>query len=125
MTDPTINVPAQQSTRKQVQYSLVRQILFPFNGEEPLSLREGLRVILGWIAFFLPGIIIITLFASFESNVSLQRMLTLLAVAVLLGIVLFGVMGLITVSISNRAARFFQAYRATKAEAARGGKHGS
>ncbi len=125
MTNPTANAPEQQAARKQVQYSLVRQILFPFSGEEPLSPREGLRVILGWIAFFLPGIVVITLFASFASNVSLQRMFTLLAIAVLIGAMLFGVMGLITVSMSNRAARFYQAHRATKAEAARGGKYGS
>lgn len=123
MTEPT--TPVQQSTLKQPHYSLVRQILFPFSGEEPLSPREGLRVILGWILFFVPGIVVITLFASFASNVSMQRMLTLTTITVLLGIVLFGTMGLITVSLSNRAARFFQAHRATKAEAARGGKYGS
>ena len=123
MTEPT--TPVQQSTLKQPHYSLVRKILFPFSGEEPLSPREGLRVILGWILFFVPGIVVITLFASFASNVSMQRMLTLTTITVLLGIVLFGTMGLITVSLSNRAARFFQAHRATKAEAARGGKYGS
>jgi|GEM_PF-465398 len=123
MTEPT--TPVQQSTPKQPHYSLVRKILFPFSGEEPLSPREGLRVILGWILFFVPGIVVITLFASFASNVSMQRMLTLTTITVLLGIVLFGTMGLITVSLSNRAARFFQAHRATKAEAARGGKYGS
>ena len=123
MTEQT--TPVQQSTPKQPHYSLVRKILFPFSGEEPLSPREGLRVILGWILFFVPGIVVITLFASFASNVSMQRMLTLTTITVLLGIVLFGTMGLITVSLSNRAARFFQAHRATKAEAARGGKYGS
>ncbi len=124
MTDPTKDPPVQKE-QKHPQYSLVRQILFPFSGEEPLSLREGLRVILGWILLFLPGIGILTLLVSFATGASLQRTLFVLLIALIFGIFIFGLMGWIAVSLSNRAARIFQAHRAAKAESVRGGRYGS
>ena len=106
-------------------YSLMRRILFPFNGEEPLSPRQSLRVIIGWVLLFLPGVIVLTLLVSFATGASLQRTLTILLVMLLLGILMFGLMGWIAVSLSNRAARLFQAHRAAKAKTARGGRYGS
>ncbi len=121
MTDPTTH----QQERPRPRYSFVRQLLFPFSGEEPLSVREGLRVIVGWIILFTPGVLLITLTISFLSKAPLPKILLLLLFAVLFGMCMFGLMGWISVVMSNRTARIFQAHRATKATTARGGRYGS
>ncbi len=125
MIDPERDASASQQQMTRPQYSLIRRILFPFNGEEPLSPRQSLRVILGWILLFLPGIAVLTLLVSFATGASLQRTLLILLVMLLLGMLMFGLMGWIAVSLSNRAARLFQAHRAAKAKTARGGRYGS
>ena len=125
MTDPTRDASTQQPDVTRPNYSLIRRILFPFNGEEPLAPRQSLRVIIGWILLFLPGVVVLTLLVSFATGASLQRTLVILLVMLLLGIVMFGLMGWIAVSLSNRAARLFQAHRAAKAKTARGGRYGS
>ncbi len=122
MMDPTTNAATSQQAKPRPQYSLMRRILFPFSGEEPLSAREGLRVIIGWILLFLPGIVVLTLLVAFIKGVSLQRMLLILLIMIVLGIIMFGLMGWIAVNLSNRAARLFQTHRATKAETARRGR---
>ena len=33
-------------------YRLMRRILYPYNGEQPLSLRQSLRVLFAWMLFF-------------------------------------------------------------------------
>ncbi len=122
MTDPTMDAAPSQQSKPRPQYSLMRSILFPFSGEEPLSAREGLRVIIGWILLFLPGIVVLTLLVAFATGASLQRMLLILLLMIVVGIVMFGLMGWIAVSLSNRAARLFQAHRAKKVETARRGR---
>ncbi|GAC1427274.1 MAG: hypothetical protein PVS3B3_14720 [Ktedonobacteraceae bacterium] len=125
MMDPTTDAPSIRQSQKHTEYSFVRRMLFPFNGEEPLSLREGLRVIRGWILLFTPGVLLITLAISLVGKASLSKMLLLLLLALLFGCVMFGLMGWLTVSMSNRTARIFQAHRAKKATSARGGRYGS
>lgn len=122
MTDPTMDAAPSQQSKPRPQYSLMRSILFPFSGEEPLSAREGLRVIIGWILLFLPGIVVLTLLVAFATGASLQHMLLILLLMIVVGIVMFGLMGWIAVSLSNRAARLFQAHRAKKVETARRGR---
>lgn len=116
---------SQQQTQPQTHYSLVRRLLFPFNGEEPLSQRERLRVMRGWIVLFTPGVLLITLVISLIVKAPLPKVFLLLLFALLFGIVMFGLMGWLTVSMSNRTARIFQAHRAQKATTARGGRYGS
>ncbi len=123
--DPTTDAPSSQKSQTQTEYSFVRGLLFPFSGEEPLSPREGLRVIRGWIVLFTPGVLLITLALSLVAHASLTKMFLLLLFALLFGIVMFGLMGWFTVSMSNRTARIFQAHRAKKATTARGGRYGS
>ncbi len=123
--DPTTDTPSNQQSQKHTEYSFVRHLLFPFNGEEPLSTREGLRVIRGWILLFTPGVLLITLALSLVSHASLAKVFLLLLFALLFGCVMFGLMGWLTVSMSNRTARIFQAHRAKKATTARGGRYGS
>ncbi len=121
MMDP----PSSQQSQKYTEYSFVRRMLFPFSGEEPLSSREGLRVIRGWILLFTPGVLLITLAISLIAHASLIKVFLLLLFALLFGCLMFGLMGWFTVSMSNRTARIFQAHRAKKATTARGGRYGS
>ena len=114
-----------QQSQKDVEYSFIRRMLFPFNGEEPLSRGNMLRVIRGWILLFTPGVLLITLLLSLVAHASLAKMGVLLLFALLFGIVMFGLMGWLTVSMSNRTARIFQAHRAKNATTARGGRYGS
>ena len=125
MTEPTTNAPLNRQAQEKPEYSLVRSMLFPFSGEEPLSPREGLRVIRGWIILFTPGVLLLTLIIALAAHAPLPKMLLLLLLALLFGIVMFGVMGWFAVSMSNRTARIFQAHRAKKATTARGGRYGS
>ena len=121
MMDPS----SSQQSQKYTEYSFVRRMLFPFSGEEPLSTREGLRVIRGWILLFTPGVLLITLALSLIAKAAPTKVFLLLLFALLFGIVMFGLMGWFTVSMSNRTARIFQAHRAKKATTARGGRYGS
>lgn len=125
MMDPTTNSPSKRQVQNSSEYSLVRRILFPFSGEEPLSSREGLRVICGWIMLFTPGVLLITLAVSLLVHAPLTKVLLLLLIALLFGIVAFGLMAWFAVSMSNRTARMFQAHRAKKATTVRGGRYGS
>ncbi len=125
MTDPTIDPIQDKGHQTQQHYSLVRQLLFPFSAEEPLSFAQGMRVIVGWIALFTPGIVVIILIATWLTGASLQKTLLLLLLGILIGVFIFGLTGWFTVSINNRAARMLQARRAMKATTARGGRYGS
>src|SRR5260370_35472737 len=62
-------------------YKLMRRILFPYSGEEPLSLKQGLRVMLAWILFFPLCISLLTLVFVMFGSFPLQRMPDLLAFA--------------------------------------------
>src|SRR5207244_12057475 len=42
-------------------YRLMRRILFPYSGEQPLSLKQSLRVMLAWVLFFPLGMSLLTL----------------------------------------------------------------
>ncbi|GAC1354580.1 MAG: hypothetical protein NVSMB38_33340 [Ktedonobacteraceae bacterium] len=90
-----------------------------------MSSRERLRVSVGWSMLFTPGVLVITFVVALLAQVGLPKTLLLLLFALLFGIVVFGLMGWLTVSMSNRTARIFQAHRAKKATTARGGRYGS
>ncbi|HAE83736.1 MAG TPA: hypothetical protein DCK85_10140, partial [Ktedonobacter sp.] len=38
--------------QKPTRYSPLRRILFPYSGEDALSLKQSLRVLLAWMLFF-------------------------------------------------------------------------
>ena len=125
MMDPTTDTPSSQQSQQHTEYSFVRRMLFPFNGEKPLSAREGLRVMRGWMLLFTPGVLLITLVISLLVKAPPAKVFVLLLIALLFGCVMFGFMGWLAVSLSNRTARVFQAHRAQKATTARGGRYGS
>ena len=110
-----------QSRRR---YTLMRHVLFPYSGEEPLSLTQGLRVITAWILIFAPGMSMLTLFVAVVAAFPLQKTLLLLLLSFLSGVVVFGILSWLVVAMSNRAARILQARRVTRTTVS-GGRYGS
>ena len=97
-------------------YSLMRRMLFPFSGEETLSGKQALRVILAWALLF-PGVMsVISLLIAVLASFTLQKTLLFFAFAFLSGVCIFGILGWIIVSMSNRSARIRQAWKAHKGQ---------
>ncbi len=97
-------------------YSLMRRILFPFSGEEPLTGKQAIRVVLAW-AFLFPLIMsIITLLIAILASFTLIKMLLFFAFTFLSGFCIFGILGLVVVSMSNRSARIRQAWKAREGQ---------
>ncbi len=92
-------------------YKLMRRILFPYSGEEPLSLKQGLRVMLAWILFFPLCISLLTLVFVVFGSYPLQRMVELFVFAFISSAFIFGILGLLIVSMNNRSARFRQTWK--------------
>lgn len=92
-------------------YKLMRRILFPYSGEEPLSLKQGLRVMLAWILFFPLCISLLTLVFVVIGSYPLQRMVEFLVFAFISSAFIFGMLGLLIVSMNNRSARFRRTWK--------------
>ena len=108
-------------------YSFVRRMLFPYNGMELLTPAQTVRLILSWILFFLPGILIITLIVAFFAQATLLKFLIALGFALLIDILFFGGTAWLCISWNNRAVRIHQERRAQREgmTTTRGGRYGS
>ena len=89
-------------------YRLFRRILFPYSGTEPLTFRQGVRVMLGWI--LLIPVTVSLLIAPFAAllSYSLVQILWTMLFAFLSGVLIFGGLGLLIIFMGNSAARFHQ-----------------
>jgi ACR3 family arsenite efflux pump ArsB len=92
--------------------SLVKRVLFPYSGEDPLSFWQGLRVVLTWVIWFVLPLLLFVLGLAQLEHFSLQRTLSSLMLAFLSGAGVFGLLSLLIVVMSNRAARIRQAWKA-------------
>ncbi len=106
-------------------YSFARRILFPYSGEVPLTLAQGLRVIITWALFFSLGMSLCTLLITVLTSSSLYSTLMLLLFTFASGVGIFGGLAVLVVVMSNQAARIIQARRATKPDGHPGGRYGS
>jgi hypothetical protein len=97
-------------------YSLIRRILFPFSGEEPLTGKQATRVVLAWALLFPLVMSIITVLIAILASFTLLKMVLFFAFTFLSGFCIFGILGLVIVSMSNRSARIRQAWRATRGQ---------
>jgi hypothetical protein len=97
-------------------YSLFRRILFPYSGEYPLTRKQGLRVLAAWMLFFPLTMSLITLVIAALGSFTLYRTILLFVVAFLSGVFIFGLLGWVVVSMSNRAARIRQAWKAERGQ---------
>jgi hypothetical protein len=93
-------------------FLLMKRLLFPYSGESPLSLRQGLRVVLAWMLAFPLLISLFTLPVSFLAGFNAQGVAVNCIFAFLLSAFIFGLSGLLVVLMSNRAAHIRQAWKA-------------
>ncbi len=97
-------------------YALMRRILFPYSGEEVLSLRQCLRVIAAWcLAIPFPMSLCMLAFAALQGS-SPEWLLMVFVFSLLSGVFIFGLLSVLIVSMSNRAARIHQAWKAQKGQ---------
>ncbi len=107
-------------------YSLFRRLLFPYSGEEALTLKQSLRVLLAWMIVFPLFLSLCPVaLAATSSPFSLQRVATLFLFAFFSGFFIFGGLGLLAVIVNNQSARIRQRRRAAEASNISGGRHGS
>lgn len=94
------------------QYSLVRRLLFPYDGEKPLSRKQGLRVVLAWTMCFSLPLALLVLVLTLAEGYSVRGIIDSIVFAFLSGAFIFGILSLLIVVMSNRAAHIRQAWKA-------------
>jgi hypothetical protein len=95
-------------------YRLMRRILYPYNGEQPLSLRQSLRVLLAWMLFFPLTMALLALVLTIIEFYPLQKIMLYVILSFLVGVFIFGLFGLLIVTMSNKAARLHQTWKIQK-----------
>jgi hypothetical protein len=92
----------------------MRRILYPYSGEQPLSMKQNLRVMLAWILFFPACMSLITLAIVVIGSYTVQQIVILVMFTFLSGVFIFGLLGLLVVTMSNKAARLHQTWKIQK-----------
>jgi hypothetical protein len=95
-------------------YRLMRRILYPYNGEQPLSLRQSLRVLFAWMLFFPLTMSLLALVLTIIELYPVQKIVLFVILSFLLGVFVFGLLGLLVVTMSNKAARLHQTWKIPK-----------
>jgi|SRR5579883_966520 hypothetical protein len=93
-------------------FPLMKRLLFPYSGEEPLTVKQSLRVVLVWVLFFSLPLSLCALVITLLAKYSLQGIVSGVVFAFLSGAFSFGLLSLLIVVMSNRAARIRQAWKA-------------
>jgi len=92
----------------------MRRILFPYNGEQPLSLKQSLRVLLAWMLFFPLTMALLALVLSIIELYPVQKIVFFVILSFISGVFIFGLFGLLVVTMSNKAARLHQTWKMQK-----------
>jgi hypothetical protein len=99
-------------------FLLLRRLLLPYSGEQVLTYKQGLRVIIAWALFF--GLVLslasLPVELAFMQTVSPQKVALLFSLSFLTGGIIFGGLALLVVMMGNRAARILQSRKAEKAD---------
>jgi hypothetical protein len=95
-------------------YRLMRRILYPYDGEQPLSLKQSLRVLLAWLLFFPLGMSLLALVLTIIELYPVQKIVLFVILSFLSGVFIFGLLGLLVVTMSNKAARLHQTWKIQK-----------
>jgi hypothetical protein len=116
--------------QKSTRYAPLRRILFPYSGEDALTLKQSLRVLLAWMLFFPLTMSIFPLLLIILYSYPLQRIVWLFLFAFLSGFFVFGSLGVLVVVINNMSAHIRQAKKFTSvgnrnASKASGDRYGS
>jgi hypothetical protein len=108
-----------------MRYPLLRRILFPYSGEDVLSFKQSVRVLLAWIVFIPLTISLCALILAALFSYSFQKMAWLFLFAFLSGIFIFGSLGVLIVVTNNKSARIRQAENITGVSNTSGDMYGS
>lgn len=117
-----------QNRQNRPQYTFFRRLLFPYSGEEALTFKQSLRVLLAWMIVFPLVLSLCPLALTAVFAYSWQKMATLFLFAFLSGFFIFGGLGLLVVIVNNQSARIRQRrdrQRANRFSNTSGGRHGS
>lgn len=92
-------------------YPLMRRFLFPYSGEDALTLKQAARVMLAW-AILLPLVmsLLVALLVLLMGS-SWQRILAMFAFGFFSGMAVFGILGLLIILVNNRSARIRRAWK--------------
>src|SRR6266568_4789893 len=105
----------QQNTPR-MRYTLFRRLLFPYSGEEVLSLKQSLRVLLAWMVLLPLFMSLCTVLLTAIFSYPLEKIGTFF---------IFGGLGLLVVWVNNSSARIRQKRKATNGHNTTGGRYGS
>ena len=97
-------------------YGPLRRILYPYSGEHPLSLKQSLRVLFAWMLFFPVCMSMLTLALAVIGSFSVQKTIILVIFTFLSGVFIFGLLGLLVVIMSNKAARLHQTWKTQRGQ---------
>jgi hypothetical protein len=92
--------------------SFFRRLLFPYSGEEALTPRQSLRVILAWAIPIPLSMSLCTLALSALLRATVYQTILLFVLAFLSGLLIFGGLGWLIVSMNNRSAYLRQERKA-------------
>ena len=92
-------------------YRLMRRALFPYSGEEALTLKQGMRVILAWMLLIPLIMSLLVLAIALVGGSSASRTLEFFAFALISGACIFGLLGWLIVLVNNRSARIRRAWK--------------
>ena len=92
-------------------FSLFRALLFPYNGEEPLSPSQTRRVVVLWAAVFTFPMVLCTLLVTVFAATPLYKAILLLLIVLVAGLIIFGLSAWALVTAVNRTARIRHAQR--------------
>ena len=95
-------------------FRLMRRILYPYNGEQPLSLKQSLRVLLAWMLFFPLTMSFLALVLSIILIYPVQKIVFFVIISFLSGVFIFGLFALLIVMMGNKAARLHQTWKIQK-----------
>lgn len=104
-------------------YRLMRRLLFPYSGEEALTLKQGLRVILAWMLLIPLLMSLLVMAMAIVGRSSPSRVLEVFVFALISGACIFGLLGWLIVLVNNRSARIRRAWKAPGSRQARDGRH--
>ncbi len=92
-------------------HRFLRRILFPYDGDQPLSMKQSVRVMLGWMLFFPFTMAVLALVLSVIELYSLQKIVLYVIASFLIGVFVFGLFGMLIIFLSNKAARLHQTWK--------------
>ena len=109
----------------QPRYTLFRRLLFPYSGEDALSFKQSLRVLLSWMLLVPMAMSLCTVALTTTFAYSLQRVETYFLFTFLSGFFIFGSLGLLIVVTNNKLARIREARKAARSSNTSGDVYGS